>query len=270
MTERCRLDTGSPAVMTAADQLAQSSMPSLGTDSTHKHAIARVESKAAWEVCKAASATALCKPGTHAAGVDDTQQTSSTSTVSVQNPDDCSALVKPSEAAQHQLLGQSRLWASVHSTNSRGSSSVRHDAEESVETACNQLLTTQQQQQQQQFAEQTTLQASQPTPICLSMGKADAADASKAEEQQERQHTSLQGQADGKAVANSVPAPSSVLNIMASPATCIAYLAGVVDERRRCKDPGVQLQINQAWNLLQTLMSGARQLFDSSQKFEPV
>ena len=46
------------------------------------------------------------------------------------------------------------------------------------------------------------------------------------------------------------------LSLTACSATCLAYLAGVLDERRREKDPNVQMHIDRAWQQLQLLLSG--------------
>ncbi len=46
------------------------------------------------------------------------------------------------------------------------------------------------------------------------------------------------------------------LSLTACSATCLAYLAGVLDERRREKDPNVQMHIDRAWQQLQLLLAG--------------
>ncbi|DBA87404.1 TPA: hypothetical protein ACH3X1_004447 [Trebouxia sp. C0004] len=46
------------------------------------------------------------------------------------------------------------------------------------------------------------------------------------------------------------------LSSTACTATCLAYLAGVMDERRREKDPNVQMHIDRAWQQLHSLLAG--------------
>ena len=46
------------------------------------------------------------------------------------------------------------------------------------------------------------------------------------------------------------------LSLTSCSATCLAYLAGVLDERRREKDPNVQMHIDRAWQQLQLLLAG--------------
>ncbi len=46
------------------------------------------------------------------------------------------------------------------------------------------------------------------------------------------------------------------LSLTSCSATCLAYLAGVLDERRREKDPTVQMHIDRAWQQLQLLLAG--------------
>ncbi len=52
------------------------------------------------------------------------------------------------------------------------------------------------------------------------------------------------------------------LSLTSCSATCLAYLAGVLDERRREKDPNVQMHIDRAWQQLQLLLAGKLSLFN--------
>ena len=56
------------------------------------------------------------------------------------------------------------------------------------------------------------------------------------------------------------------LSLTACSATCLAYLAGVMDERRREKDPNMQMHIDRAWRKLPLLLAGLLSLFDSCQR----
>ncbi len=66
----------------------------------------------------------------------------------------------------------------------------------------------------------------------------------------------LQGQSKAVHQDCAQVAHGAMASITADSATCMAYLAGVLDEQRRGKDPSVQAHIDKAWMQLQMLLTG--------------